>query len=375
MKKMMKRANEKVVVLLLVVLLICSFVTGCGNSASDVKEYTSASDSYKDDYGFDSSNMESGAQEEEMAQESYATELKVGSGDSAAEVNNDEAADATMEDQTNGTRKNSSQKIIKRYNYDYETEHFDNAYMYLKNQIETYGGYISSSEMQGGASSSNYRTLYMTARIPAEESDKFVSELGQLGTIVRQSETAEDVTLQYSDTESRIEALEIEQDRLNALLEQADSLEMIITLEDRLTEVRYELENYQSRKKIYDDLICYSTIDITLEEVSYTVDVDDGTFISRIVTGLERSLRDIGSGFVGFIEWFIIHLPYFIVWSVIIFAIVKLVRVVRKKSKAKKMNKQQVKAEQIQKSQQMRQDAIQIAQPTVNVAVSDEKTK
>ncbi len=63
-----------------------------------------------------------------------------------------------------------------------------------------------------------------------------------------QSESAEDVTLQYTDTESRIASLKNEQERLNALLEKADTLENIFKLEERLTEVRYELENYQSPK-------------------------------------------------------------------------------------------------------------------------------
>ncbi len=94
------------------------------------------------------------------------------------------------------------------------------------------------------------RTLYLTARIPAELSDQFVGQLGSLGTMVSQSESAEDITLRYTDTESRIASLKTEQERLLALLDKADSLDSIITLESRLTEVRYELENYQSLKVV-----------------------------------------------------------------------------------------------------------------------------
>lgn len=364
MKKMMKKMNAKLLALMMVLVLVCGFATGCGSASSDTTEAAAAPAA--DDYGFDSYSAE-----ESYEEEAYAEETKSESTDSAAGTTNGVTVDTEAGEQNStdtasaNAKKPSSQKIIKRYNYDYETEHFDDAYTYLKNQIDTYGGYVSSSEIRGGGYASDYRTLYMTARIPAEDSDQFVSELGQLGTVVGQSESAEDVTLQYSDTESRIEALEIEQDRLNALLEKADSLETIIALEDRLTEVRYELENYQSRKKLYDDLISYSTIDITLEEVNYTVEVDDGTFFSRIMTGLERSLRDIGSGFVGFVEWFIINLPYFIVWGLIIFGIVKGIRAIRKKSKAKKLKKQQMKEEQKQNAQvqmqenQMQEDQVQ----------------
>ena len=350
MKKVMKKVNAKFVALMMVMILVGGLTTGCGSALSDTTE--AAFSPSAEDYGFDTYNSVQSNDESYDSAETKSADVESAE-ESASGVTADEASEQeSAETNLANTKKSSSQKIIKSYDYDYETEHFDDAYAYLKNQVDVYGGYVSSSQIRGGGAASDYRTLYMTARIPAQDSEKFVSELGKLVTVVRQSESAEDVTLQYSDTESRIEALEIEQDRLNALLEKADSLETIIALEDRLTEVRYELENYQSRKKLSDDLIRYSTIDITLEEVNYTVEVDDGTFFSRIMTGLERSLRDIGSGFVGFVEWFIINLPYFVVWGLIIFGIVKLIRVLRKKSKAKKMKKQQMKEAKKQKVQE-----------------------
>ncbi len=348
MKKVMGKRSVKMLALMMVLVLVGGFAAGCGSASLDTTE--AAAEQAAEDYGFDTYYNEEASYDEAA----YSMETKSADRESAAETTNGATADegageqASVDVSSTNAKKSSSQKIIKRYDYDYETEHFDDAYAYLKNQVDTYGGYVSSSEIRGGGYASDYRKLYMTARIPAEDSEQFVSELGQLGTVVSQSESAEDVTLQYSDTESRIEALEIEQDRLNALLEKADSLETIIALEDRLTEVRYELENYQSRKKLYDDLISYSTVDITLKEVNYTVEVDDGTFFSRIMTGLERSLRDIGAGFVGFVEWFIINLPYFIVWGLIIFGVVKVIRAIRKKSKAKKLKKQQMKEAQQQ---------------------------
>lgn len=347
MDNMMRRMNKRFVAVVMMLVMVGSLVTGCGSSEStsdDVRSNYSQSEDYGFGVSYDS------AEEKGAADEMYNS---VGESESpAAEESAEEGASVSG----NGTQSsvnntNSAQKIIKRYDYNYETEKFDEAYAYLKERIVVYGGYISSSDMTGNGSSSSYRTLYLTARIPAEKSDAFISEMGSLGTVVRQSESAEDVTLQYSDTESRIESLKAEQDSLNKLLEQADSLETIIALQDRLTEVRYELESYQSRKKLYDDLISYSTIDIRLEEVNYTVEVDDGTFLSRVVTGLERSIRDIAEGLISFAEWFIIHLPYFVVWGIVIFIIVKVIRKIRKNSKEKKLRKKLAKQEELAKQQ------------------------
>lgn len=234
-------------------------------------------------------------------------------------------------------------KIIKRYSIDYETETFDTAYAYLQEQIAAYQGYISDSEIYGTGS----RTLNLTARIPAEVSDEFTGMLGELGILVSRSESAEDITLQYTDTQSRINALKTEQDRLNDLLKQADSLETIIALEDRLTEVRYELENYQSRKNLYDDLVTYSTVTIKLREVSYTVEIDDSTVFSRIRTGLASSLRDVKMGLVDFIVWFVVSLPYLVVWALILFIIVWIIKRIIRRIKRRREQKKQKKLERM----------------------------
>ena len=60
----------------------------------------------------------------------------------------------------------------------------------------------------------------MTGRL-----DEFITDLEGKGSIVNRSENTEDVTLQYSDIESRKKTLEMEQDRIWALLEKADTLD------------------------------------------------------------------------------------------------------------------------------------------------------
>lgn len=332
-----KKRNSRIIVPVLLFALLCGGVTGCGLDKTAMYSEESADVTESSGYDYD------------YADEDYAAETESGdyglSGDTEAKsASNAEVAEETASDAASGTdstaqvaiNQKDSKKIIKKYYNNYETETFDKAYAYLKQQIEKYNGYISSSEVRG----TSYRTLQLTARIPADVSDEFVGQLGSLGTLTSQSESADDVTLQYTDTESRITSLKTEQERLNALLEKADSLETIITLENRLTEVRYELENYQSQKNLYDDLISYSTVNIVLKEVNYTVEVDDTSIISRISTGLKTSFRDIKDDFADFIVWLIVTFPYLVIWAVVIFIIVKVIRSIRRRMKAKKAKKE-----------------------------------
>ena len=340
----MKKMTEKMLLGAVIVSILCGSITGCGgNSLSDSKT--------KSDY--ESTEAAYGAQTAGYGLQDNAVEEGVSSNmdtyEESAELAEEKAASDSTGAQSSAAKINDNQKIIKRYYYDYETETFDDAYSYLKELVNRYEGYISSSEIQGTV----YRTLNLTARIPADSSDEFAGQLGSLGTVIRQSESAEDVTLQYTDTESRIASLKTEQERLNTLLEKADSLENIIALEERLTEVRYELENYESQKKLYDDLISYSTVNIVLEEVNYTVEVDDSSLLSRISTGLKTSLRNIRNGFTDFIVWLVVSLPYLVIWAVVILVIVKIIRrLIRRKRKKKELKEAAVHTADVEKPEE-----------------------
>ena len=58
--------------------------------------------------------------------------------------------------------------------------------------------------------------------------------------------------------------LETEQQRLLELLETAESLDDILTIESRLTEVQYELDSKESQLRTYDNQIDYSTVYLDL---------------------------------------------------------------------------------------------------------------
>lgn len=341
----------------------CLALSGCGSSSDSYNGTYNKTDSYEaedvSDYGFDSydeSTVSENVQSAEYAEAEMAesvSETSAGDGSGASvKGTGDELSKKTAA---------ANKKIIKTYNFSYDTEKFDEAYRYLREQVAAYDGYISSSDMYG----TDLRNLRLTARIPVDKCDGFVNQLGSLGTVVSQSESAEDVTLQYNDTESRITSLKTEQQRINELLKEADSLETIITLEDRLTDIRYELENYQSQKNLYDDLITYCTVNISLSEVSYEVPVDDSTVLSRMKTGLVTSLRDIGYDFTNFIVWLVVSSPYLVIWALVIFVIYRIIRKIAKKNKAKRLAKQE--AKQAAKAQQAVQQTAKVQQGTQNV--------
>lgn len=318
--------KKKIYVMAMLLAMTSGLVSGCGSA---MKESASYDATYNTEAAYDYGLNDSAAVEYE---ESYDADMEM---DEVAEETGSVTADASAGiPEIKQNPSSGNKKIIKNYHFNYDTEKFDEAYAFLKDKIVAYGGYVASSDVYG----TSYRSLSLVARIPAERSDEFVSQLGTLGTVTSQSESAEDITLKYADTESRIKSLKTEQERLYALLEKAENLDSIITLENRLTEVRYELESYESQKKVYDDKVAYSTVNISLNEVKYEVEQEDDTIISRITVGLKTTFRDISQDAADFVVWLIVDLPYLIIWGIVIFVIVKIIKSIRRKRRAKKVD-------------------------------------
>lgn len=237
---------------------------------------------------------------------------------------------------------NTGRKLIKNVNMTMETLTFDDTIAMIEQKAAELGGYVENSSVNNGSaydyyySSSNvsYRTMRnanYTVRIPAERLDTFTDAVGDMGSVKSKSLTTNDVTLAYVDTESRVKALRIQQERLLTLLSEAEEIESIIELERRLSDVNYELERNESVIRNYDNLVAFSTIYINVTEVERITHEPTApkTVGERISEGLSDTFYDLGEGLKNFTVNFIVNLPRIILTIVLlviaIFIIVKLI--------------------------------------------------
>lgn len=235
----------------------------------------------------------------------------------------------------------SERKIIKSASLRYETRTYDDFLASLSACIRVHGGYIESQESYGGSPYNTYstRSAYMTVRIPLDTYDTFMSEAGTLGSITYKSENSTDVTMSYVDTESRIKSLRTEYDALIAILEKADKLEDVLSLQSRISEVTYELETYEAQLRKYDDLISYCTVSIDVTEVEKeTPNVREMTFGEKITNGLNETFEEIGRDASDFAVWFVTSLPYFLLWAFFLTVIALLLRLIILRRKKRKQS-------------------------------------
>lgn len=231
-------------------------------------------------------------------------------------------------------------KIIRTFYLDVETQEFDSLITKINAEIKRLRGYTEKSDIKGKGYYNNGDIRYgsVVARIPSDKVDEFVKTVNDKANVTSQQESSENVSLKYIEAESRIETLKIEQERLFAILEQELNLDNIITLESRLSNIRYELQNYESQLRYYDNQVAYSTVTLSISEVEkYTPVVETKLSLGeRISTGFGETMYDISEGIQNFIVWFLVNLPYLIIWGIIIAVAVFVTRKSIKKRNAMK---------------------------------------
>ena len=231
----------------------------------------------------------------------------------------------------------AGRKLIKNVTLRLETKEFDVFTAELNARIASFGGYIQNSSVDGGSYySKNYRRYAsVTARIPAENLDAFVSGVSEIANITSRSESTNDVTLSYYDMESHVKALRSEYDTLIGILEKCTELKDVISVQSRITEVLYQIESYQSKLNNYDNLVAYSTVTMNISEVERETVVDPETLGERISAGFRETMADITDELEDFAVDFVVNLPYILIWTIIIASVVFVLRGIWRKQKQK----------------------------------------
>ncbi len=333
--------------------LASASLTGCGAaSASSYKAETAAA--YDTSAGMPASLYKSSTSfSNDAAAETYAAAgnheaaLEDSSTDSGSAELSQEAVlsqevsnPATDPARTSDEATPVERKLIRNVSMNLETREFDALTKSISDAVTFFGGYMEQSDVSGNSlywsDERSSRCSNLTARIPENKLDAFLTEVSGQGNVTYKNESVQDVTLQYTDITSRKKTLQMEQDRLWELLEKAESIDAVIALEARLSEVRYQLESIESQLRTLDNQIVYSTVYLSIQEVQVLTSTDPDTIPVRIQKGLSRSFNTLKISSVDFLVWFISSLPILAVFAVLVFIAVIILKKPLKRRKTRK---------------------------------------
>ncbi|MBR3819681.1 MAG: DUF4349 domain-containing protein [Clostridia bacterium] len=229
----------------------------------------------------------------------------------------------------------NNEKIIKTVEAYVQTKEYDKYISSLTANVSANGGYVEKSDANmGGYYDSNRHSTYVL-RIPADKLDAFMVSAEENGKITSKTETQQNVTLEYVDVESRISAYKTEKETLTNLLEKAASLENVLAIQERLSEVNYQIENYTAQLRVLENRVSYSTVTLHINEVERVSEAEP-TLWQRIKNEFLDNIDNLKEGFEDFAVAIIGGLPVIIPVIAIAIVAIIIIKKLIKKRKAKK---------------------------------------
>ena len=244
--------------------------------------------------------------------------------DNNGSLMNYESSSNNISNNNSNEVQSSSQKLIKRVTIKTETRDLDKLKEKLSLKVKEFNGYIESSYT---SERRDNRYTNMKIRVPEDKLEKFKSAVDNNSNVTSIDESTEDVTLTYVDVESHLKALKTEQDTLLKLLNNAVSLSETLEIQSRLTDIRYEIESYQSRLNTLDNMIAYSTISISISEVDRKTISKDGSLIEQIKNKFVNSCYLV----VDMVTVLVVNLLGYMPIIILVFIVILLVKLIKNK--------------------------------------------
>jgi len=328
--------NKRTISVFAALMALCLVFAGCSstgrrdksdrheNEAEEIYETTVACESTNSYVGDPGINMYSGADVE-----SASAEYKSDDFSGYYDTNSDSRRELNPEE---------GRLLIRRVNISIDTLNYTELCNSVTERAKALGGYIESSTIGGTGNARDLRSAYLVIRVPDDQLDTLINELGGQGIITSRSETSDDVTLDYVDTQSKLEAYRIEQEQLLEMLDEAKDLDTIILLQNELTNVRYEIEYYESSLRMLENQVSYATLTLNISEVIEETEVEEAhvvTFSEEVKDTFEEAVENTKIFFQNLVLGTVAALPVII--PILVVAVIVVIVVIVNVRKSRRM--------------------------------------
>ena len=229
----------------------------------------------------------------------------------------------------------TERKLVRTVSLTMRTGNYEQDLSAIQELVASVGGYEEYHYESGDVASGDSRYVEMTLRSPADQLDTFLGSVGGIGRVVNRSENVVDRTTEYTDNETRLNTLNTKMARLQELLEKAENVDDLLSIENQIADTQYDIDRLTSWQLGIDRQVDMSTVTINLREEKPTEIAPEMTFGEKIVRAVKASWE----GFVQFLKnavvFLIMAIPAVLTIGVIV-AVVVLIRKGRKKAAAKR---------------------------------------
>ncbi len=148
------------------------------------------------------------------------------------------------------------------------------------------GGLVGAEQVVIDPEDADRTTASLTLRVPSERLDDLLTQVRGLGTVLEQTQQAQDVTAQVADVGARVEAQRASVRRIQALLARANTIGEVVTVEAQLAQRQADLESLEAQQKALADQTSLATLQVSLVGPIAVVPVPEDA--TGFLAGLDR---------------------------------------------------------------------------------------
>ncbi len=225
---------------------------------------------------------------------------------------------------TENTNPQDKRMIIRTGTMSIENDSFDETEAKAKEIAKNLGGFITNSTAQVNQSGKKQGTL--TIRVQADKYDALLAELAKTGKVMNQNITGRDVTEEYVDAEARLKTQrELETRLLQLLAEKTANLTAVVEVEQKLANVRENIEKTEGRMRMLKDQASFSTITLSIYEPAI-LNTSSGGFFYELERGFEKGLTGFTKVLAGIITFVIAMAPILAILGFIIYIVIRVIK-------------------------------------------------
>ncbi len=223
----------------------------------------------------------------------------------------------------------TAQKLVKDGDIRFQAGDLKSTKQKIVTSLKGFGGYVyDESELNN--SDNNQREFNLKIRVPSKNFDRFLDALsGAADRIDSKNIRVKDVTAEYIDVTTQLKNKKLLENRYQQLLVKATKMADLLEIENKLTEIRSDVESTQGQLNYLNKQVAFSTLDITFY-TKQSGQVNSGNeFGYKFKTALADGWSFLQNLFFGFIS----------VWPIIIIVVLLVLMYKRwKQRKAKRNN-------------------------------------
>jgi hypothetical protein len=155
--------------------------------------------------------------------------------------------------------------VIKTADLSLQVDSARDAEAALRALVGQLGGYVVKVETSGTDETMSAR---VTFRVPADRFDQALTGVqGLAKKVLARTVGGDDVTEEFVDLEARLKSLEASRDRMQVLLDRANTVEDALKVNQALSDLQSQIEQIKGRRQYLQQSAALSTISVSLSPV------------------------------------------------------------------------------------------------------------